>query len=77
MKIFKRKHKIFIKRKLKDFKMSNLKNTLLIGGSGNLGSEIIRSKIFKNIYVLDFATFFLPTFFQKSFFLSTQNDWNI
>ena len=25
--------------------MSNLKNTLLIGGSGNLGSEIIRSKI--------------------------------
>ena len=30
--------------------MSNLKNTLLIGGSGNLGSEIIRSKIFKNIY---------------------------
>jgi len=30
--------------------MKNLKNILLIGGSGNLGSEIIKSNIFKNIY---------------------------
>ena len=26
------------------------KRILLVGGSGNLGSEIIKSKIFKNIY---------------------------
>ena len=30
--------------------MGKVKKVLLIGGSGNLGSEIIKSKIFKNIY---------------------------
>ena len=40
----------YIKRKLNGLKMSNVKNVLLMGGGGNLGSEIIKSKIFKNIY---------------------------
>ncbi len=30
--------------------MINSKKILLIGGGGNLGSEIVNSKIFKNIY---------------------------